>query len=72
MPLGRNLARQVEQPHKLAWLNSFVVRVLFLDSFDWRFAHDRRQFVYNSSKHVGWGQYAEMCDAQRAIWMFGV
>ena len=69
MSLGRNLARQVKQPHKFKRLLSFV---LFLDDLDRRFAHDRRQFVYNSCKYARWGQHAEMCDAQRAIWMFSV
>ena len=35
MPLGRNLAGQVEQPHKLAWrLLAFLIFVVVLDRFD--------------------------------------
>jgi hypothetical protein len=67
------LARQVEQPHKLARLIlSFLLFVVVLDRFDRWLAHDGRQFVSNSWELVRWGQYAEMRDAQRAIWVFGV
>jgi hypothetical protein len=60
MPLGRHLARQVKQPHK------------FTRGFDWRFAYDRRQFVYDTGEHARWCQHAEPCDAQRAVRMFSV
>ena len=64
MPLGRNLARQVKHPHKFTRL--------LLDGLDRRFAHDRRQFVRNPCEYARRGQHAELCDAQRAVWMFGV
>ena len=71
MPLGRRilaLAGQIEQPHKLASLP--VLLLLFRP--DPRPADDGRQFSGNSCEYARWGQYTEMRDAERAIWMLGV
>ena len=74
MPPGRNLARQVEQPHKLArrLLSFLLFVVVTLNHLDRWLAHDGRELVSNSREYVGWGQHADMRNAQRTIWMFGV
>jgi hypothetical protein len=56
MPLGRDRAQQIEQPHALS-----------RRKLDQQFAHDRRQFCRDSTKYVERRKDAEMRDAQRAV-----
>ena len=74
MPPGRNLVRKVEQPHELARRFVFVLLfvVVALGHLDRWLAQDGRQFVGDAREYARWSQHAEMRDAQRAIWVFGI
>jgi hypothetical protein len=61
MPLGRDFARQIEQP------DEFARRDL-----DRRLAHDRSQFGGDAPEYVGRREHAEMRDVLRAIRMVRV
>ena len=61
VPLGRELARKVEQPHELP-----------LRNLDRGLAHDRAQFGGDAREYARRREHAEMRDAQRAVRMFRV
>ena len=64
------LARQVRQPHNLAWrLLAFLLFavVVIVDGLNRWLADHGRQFDGDPCKYVRWGQHEEMHDTQRVI-----
>ena len=61
VPVGHELAWQVEQPHELP-----------LQNLDWGLTHDPGQFSGDACEYVQWHKHTEMGNAQHAVWMFCV
>jgi hypothetical protein len=61
VPLGRELAWKVEQPHKLP-----------LQNLNRGLTHNHTQFGGNACEYARWRKHAEMRDAQRTVQMFCV
>lgn len=60
MPLRqRNLAWQVEKPHRLALLPPVLLLQITLVCLDRWLTHDYPQFAADFGKYAEWGQYAE-------------